>query len=135
MRTPSLSSFVSNDQTSISVHDDTLFSPNQLGEVTSITNEASSSSSPELGNQYHADDSRKPWGGTSSQILLATPQNYVLKDLNIILVVEQPLKSSGNTPLQSNDFWVGSGSISGFDMTLSLHELQVRRSIISYFVF
>ncbi|XP_055802836.1 uncharacterized protein LOC129872026 isoform X2 [Solanum dulcamara] len=125
MRTPSLSSFVSNDQTSISVHDDTLFSPNQLGEVTSITNEASSSSPPELGNQYHADDSRKPWGGTSSQILLATPQNYVLEDLNIILVVEQPLKSSGNTPLQSNDFWVGSGSISGFDMTLSLREIQI----------
>ncbi|KAM3252832.1 putative protein isoform X1 [Capsicum annuum] len=125
MRTPFLSSFVSNDQSSIIVHDDTLVAPNYLGEVSSITNEASSSSPPVLGNQYHADDLRKPWGGTSSQISLASPQNYVLKDLNVILVVEQPLKSSGSISLQSNDFWIGSGSISGFDMTLSLREIQI----------
>lgn len=125
MRTPFFSSFASNDQSSIILHDDTLVSPNHLGEVNSITNEASSSSPPELGNQHHADDSRKPWGGTSSDISVATPQYYVLKDLNVILVVEQPLESSGCTSLESNDFWVGSGSISGFDMTLSLREIQI----------
>ncbi|XP_060196085.1 uncharacterized protein LOC132625246 isoform X2 [Lycium barbarum] len=124
--TPFLSSFISNDQSSIIVHDDTLVAPNYLGEVNSITNEASSSSPPELGNQYHADDSRKPWrGGTSSQISLATPQNYVLKDLNANLMAEPPLKSSGSISLKSNDFWVGSGSISHFDMTLSLREIQI----------
>ncbi|MCD7448865.1 hypothetical protein HAX54_046959 [Datura stramonium] len=123
--TPSFSSFVPNDQSSIIVHDDMLVTPNHLSDLNSITNEASSSSPPELGNQCHAGDSRKHWGCTSSQISLATPQNYVLKDLNVILVVEQPLKSSGSIPLQSNDFWVGTGSISGFDMTLSLRELQI----------
>nr|XP_009789529.1 PREDICTED: uncharacterized protein LOC104237139 isoform X2 [Nicotiana sylvestris] len=125
-RTPFPSSSISDDQSSIIVHDDTLMAPNHLGEANSIMNEASSSSPPELGNQYHADGSSKPCrGGSNSQISLATPQNYILKDLNIILVAEQPLKSSGSIPLQSNDFWVGSGSISGFDMTLSLREIQI----------
>ncbi|KAL3346536.1 hypothetical protein AABB24_025135 [Solanum stoloniferum] len=126
LSTPFYSSLESNDQSSIIVHhDDSLVSPDHLSEVNSIMDEASSSSPPELGNQYHADGSRKPWGGTSSQISFATPQNYVLKDLNAILVVEQPLKSSGSTPLQSNDFWIGSGSIDGCDMTLSLREIQI----------
>ncbi|KAH0664621.1 hypothetical protein KY284_029552 [Solanum tuberosum] len=125
LSTPFYSSLESNDQSSIIVHDDSLVSPDHLSEVNSIMDEASSSSPPELGNQYHADGSRKPWGGTSSQISLATPQNYVLKDLNAILVVEQPLKSSGSTPLQSNDFWIGSGSIDGCDITLTLREIQI----------
>lgn len=135
MGTSFLSSLVPNDESSIIVHYDTLVSPDHSGEGNSITNEASSSSPPELGNQYHADDSRKPWGGTNSQVSLATAQNYVLKDLNVILVVEHHLKSSGSIPLQSNDFWVGSGSISGFDMTLSLREIQVRKCFISFFFF
>ncbi|XP_049346199.1 uncharacterized protein LOC125810757 isoform X2 [Solanum verrucosum] len=125
LSTPFYSSLESNDQSSIIVHDDSLVSPDHLSEVNSVMDEASSSSPPELGNRYHADGSRKPWGGTSSQISLATPQNYVLKDLNAILVVEQPLKSSGSTPLQSNDFWIGSGSIDGCDMTLTLREIQI----------
>lgn len=133
-RTPFPSSSISDDQSSIIVHDDTLIAPDHLGEANSIMNEASSSSPPELGNQYHADGSSKPCrGGSNSQISLATPQNYILKDLNIILVAEQPLKSSGSIPLQSNDFWVGSGSISGFDMTLSLREIQVRRNALFVF--
>lgn len=48
-------------------------------------------------------------------------QDHILKHLVASVSAEKPL----NSPLQLNDVWVGSGSVSGFDMAISLSELQV----------
>ncbi|XVF17781.1 hypothetical protein REPUB_Repub10bG0153200 [Reevesia pubescens] len=55
--------------------------------------------------------------------------DYILKHLTASLSVEK----AGVSPLGPERVWVGSGHISGFDMTISLSELQMILSMVSYF--
>ena len=52
-------------------------------------------------------------------------QDYILKHLTSSLSIEKAEVS----PLVPEQVWVGRGSVSGFDMTISLSELQVRNSL------
>ncbi|KAH0971337.1 hypothetical protein GBA52_023493 [Prunus armeniaca] len=56
-------------------------------------------------------------------------QNYILKHAGAVISVEKPLNDS----LCLNEVWVGSGSISCFDITISLSEIQMLLSMISSF--
>lgn len=56
-------------------------------------------------------------------------QNYILKQAGAVISVEKPLNDS----LCLNEVWVGSGSISCFDITISLSEIQVSKSIFLWF--
>ncbi|KAL5752815.1 hypothetical protein ACOSQ2_023322 [Xanthoceras sorbifolium] len=58
----------------------------------------------------------------ASDVFRLSHQNYILKHLGAFVSVEK---------LEKN--WVGSGSISGFDMTISLSELQMILSSVSSF--
>ncbi|RAL40781.1 hypothetical protein DM860_008479 [Cuscuta australis] len=88
--------------------------------------DASSSSSHVLQKEIIADDSEKSHtNNAGSQNLLASPQNYVLRDLSASLVVEQLVLRKRNGSQQLNYFWVGRGSLLGFDMTISLPEIQM----------
>lgn len=53
----------------------------------------------------------------------------ILKHLVVYVFAEKPL----NSQPQSNEVWVGSGSVSGSDMTISLFELLMILSVVSAF--
>lgn len=53
-------------------------------------------------------------------------QKYILKHLHASVSVEEPWKDH----LSNNHAWVGSGSISGFDITLSISEMKVSIAIV-----
>ncbi|KAG8384490.1 hypothetical protein BUALT_Bualt04G0123100 [Buddleja alternifolia] len=65
--------------------------------------------------------------------LYISPQNYVLKDLQCILEVEGPVIRDQISPAYSNSIWVGNGSISGFDMTISLSQIKMALSAFESF--
>ncbi|KAL3833397.1 hypothetical protein ACJIZ3_008133 [Penstemon smallii] len=54
-----------------------------------------------------------------------SPLNYILKDMQCCLEVEEPVTRAQINPACSNSIWVGNGSISGLDMTLSLSEIKM----------
>ena len=56
-------------------------------------------------------------------------QKYILEHLSAFISAQKPL----NGPLCLNQAWVGSGSISGFDITISLSVLEVSSSIVFFF--
>ncbi|XVE87220.1 hypothetical protein DITRI_Ditri18aG0098600 [Diplodiscus trichospermus] len=56
-------------------------------------------------------------------------QEYILKHLASSLSIEKARVS----PLDSEQAWVGIGTVSGFDMTISLSELQIILSMVSSF--
>ncbi|KAK6129038.1 hypothetical protein DH2020_037218 [Rehmannia glutinosa] len=57
--------------------------------------------------------------------LYISPQKYILTDLRCFLAVEGPVTKAQITPAYLNNIWVGSGSLSGFDMTISLYEIKM----------
>lgn len=61
----------------------------------------------------------------SSHVDITSRQKYILKDLQYFLAIERPVTRNCSNPPCSNDIWVGSGSISRFDVTISLHEINV----------
>lgn len=70
---------------------------------------------------------------TGSTSLHSSPQNYILKGLCAVIAVEWPIKRDGSDLLYLNQLWAGKGCISGFDMNLSLTELQVRNFMNAFF--
>lgn len=54
-------------------------------------------------------------------------QNYILKEFKSFLAAEWPVSGDQFCP---NKLWVGSGFISGFDLTISLTEIKVSNLII-----
>lgn len=52
--------------------------------------------------------------------------SHIVKHAGALMSVEMPLSD----PLFLNEVWVGSGSISGFDITISLSQIQVSKSIL-----
>ncbi|CAK9182115.1 unnamed protein product [Ilex paraguariensis] len=79
---------------------------------------ASCSSTSVSQKESHADNLK-------TQVLHLSPQNYILKELSAFVAVEQPMARDVISPMHINQAWVGSGSISGFDITVSLPEIQV----------
>ncbi|XP_051117331.1 uncharacterized protein LOC127242033 isoform X2 [Andrographis paniculata] len=57
--------------------------------------------------------------------LNASPQKYILKDLQCSIAVDGPVTRDQISRACSNQIWVGNGSILGFDMTLSLCEIKM----------
>ncbi|KAM1156496.1 hypothetical protein ACFX2B_026994 [Malus domestica] len=55
--------------------------------------------------------------------------SHIVKHAGALMSVEMPLSD----PLCLNEVWVGSGSISGFDITISLSQIQVLLSMMSSF--
>ncbi|CAK9151536.1 unnamed protein product [Ilex paraguariensis] len=79
---------------------------------------ASCSSTSVSQKESHADNLK-------TQVLHLSPQNYILKELSAFVAVEQPMARDVISPMHINQAWVGSGSISGFDITVSLPEIQM----------
>ncbi|KAK9285530.1 hypothetical protein L1049_024725 [Liquidambar formosana] len=101
------SDFVSGDSTVAFLHRDANWS---------VFDDASCSSGP---------ISQKEAFGNNcvSQLSRLSHQSYILKQLRAIISAEKSVPGSENSPLFLNHVWVGSGSVSGFDMTISLSEI------------
>ncbi|KAJ0726865.1 putative vacuolar protein sorting-associated protein [Helianthus annuus] len=67
---------------------------------------------------------------TSSSDSHQGSENYILKKLSCFLSAEEPVPRDTSDTLKSNEPWVGSGSISGFDVTVSLPEIQMMLSVV-----
>lgn len=78
-------------------------------------NEASCSSDPVPQNEVLVKN-------CESKVFHSSHQNQILKQLCASMAVEK----QDNVPLHLNQVWVGSGLVSGFDLTISLSEIQVR---------
>lgn len=65
----------------------------------------------------------------SSEAFCICHQNYILKHLGAFVSVVK----SKNNPLELKQAWGGSCYISGFDVTISLYELQMIMSMVSHF--
>ncbi|XP_031116040.1 uncharacterized protein LOC116019835 isoform X2 [Ipomoea triloba] len=121
----SLSSVTPNDPSSIYLHGDASVSSNYVNKVHSL-DDASSSSSHVPQKEYLPDGSGKScMNNIGSQNLHASPQNYVLRNLTASVVAERLAKRNWVSSQQTDYFWVGNGSLSGFDTTLSLPEIQM----------
>ncbi|KAI3452089.1 hypothetical protein Pfo_008754 [Paulownia fortunei] len=109
----SLSSFISKDSSPSLQHKDSIHPDlaDASGPSTSVSQRGShvgiSMSNPAPKNLY------------------ISPQKYILTDLRCFLAVEGPVTRGRISPAYSNNIWVGSGSISGFDMTISLYEIKM----------
>ncbi|CAA0840903.1 Protein of unknown function (DUF1162 [Striga hermonthica] len=62
-----------------------------------------------------------------------SPQKYILKDLRCSLAVEGTVTEDQTTLAYLNNIWVGSGSLSGLDMTISLYEIKMVLSAFESF--
>ncbi|XP_057499975.1 uncharacterized protein LOC130784197 isoform X3 [Actinidia eriantha] len=60
---------------------------------------------------------------SEARVLHLSRQNYILKQLGASIAVENPVQGEEVRPELLNQGWVGSGSITGFDMTISLPEI------------
>lgn len=56
-------------------------------------------------------------------------QRYILKRLRAFILVQKSMPETENVPLHLYPVWVGNGSVSGFDMIISLSEIQVSNVI------
>ncbi|KAL8200609.1 hypothetical protein R6Q57_011948 [Mikania cordata] len=56
-------------------------------------------------------------------------ENYILKKLSCFISAEEPVSQDSPDTLKANQPWVGSGSVSGFDVIVSLPEIQMLLSI------
>ncbi|KAI3813329.1 hypothetical protein L1987_18049 [Smallanthus sonchifolius] len=56
-------------------------------------------------------------------------EKYILKKLSCFISAEEPVPQDPSDTLKSNQPWVGSGSISGFEVTVSLPEIQMLLSV------
>ncbi|XP_030975282.1 uncharacterized protein LOC115995020 isoform X4 [Quercus lobata] len=109
----------------------------RFSSVTSINMSCSASGAPAKGLQHrnviHLDNeascSRDTIENCASEEFCLSHQNCILKQLGASVAVEKP----ENVPLHQNQAWLGRGSVSGFDVTISLSEIQMILSTISTF--
>lgn len=90
----------------------------QMDGVQLPVDDASSSSTSISQKEPYVDNS-------VSELLNISPQNYILKQLGASIEVEKYLLQDRIATLHRNQCWTGSGSLSGFDMIISLPEIQV----------
>lgn len=122
---PHFSSILHNDSSFSSVHGDRSVTVDHRDLIEPVVDDSSSKSDPQ--NKLYADRVKDSFeNGAGSKNLNSSPQNYILKELCASIVVECAAARYGTDPLCSNKVWVGNGSISGFDMTVSLTEIQVK---------
>lgn len=80
-----------------------------------LVNEASCSNDPVSQNEFLVKN-------CASKVFRSSHQTHILKQLHASIAVER----QDNVPFHLNQGWVGSGLVSGFDMTISLSEIRVR---------
>ncbi|XP_023730135.1 uncharacterized protein LOC111877860 isoform X2 [Lactuca sativa] len=85
-------------------------------DIHSVANDASSSTS----------DSRIELSSEDSH---QDSENYILRQLTCFIAAEEPVSRDSPDTSKSTQPWVGSGSISGFDVTISLSEIQMLLSV------
>lgn len=89
----------------------------QMRGIHSALNEAGSSGHSISLIESHTD-------ATRSKVASLSPQNCILKHLSASLAFEKFMPQD-----ISKQYWVGGGSLSGFEMTISLQEIQVSNLI------
>jgi hypothetical protein len=110
---PHFSSVTSNDMVSCSVSGDPAEGFQHRNEI-HLVNEASCSRDPVPQKEFSVEN-------CASEGMHLSDHNCILEQLGASMAVEKP----EDGPLHLNQVWVGSGSVSGFDMTISLSEIQV----------
>lgn len=108
------SSLMPSNSSSQSVHEDPTLAFQLADGIHSALNDASCSS-PRWQKEPVVDDS-------VSGALHLSRQSYILKQLSASIAVEKPVQGESRL---LNEVWVGTGSITGFDMTISLPEVKV----------
>lgn len=59
-------------------------------------------------------------------------RRYILTRLRAFILLQKSMLETENVPLHINPVWIGNGSVSGFDMIISLSEIQVSNVIDSW---
>ncbi|KAL7193185.1 hypothetical protein ACSBR2_024904 [Camellia fascicularis] len=106
-----------------SVHGDPTVAFQHTDGIHSVLDDASCSSP-------RATRKESPVDNSVSGVLHLSRQNYILKQLSASIAVEKPVLGEGVRPQLLNQIWLGSGSITGFDMTISLPEIQMLLSTV-----
>lgn len=109
---PHFSSVTSKGLSSHLASGDSLSRFQNSGELSSV-NDASSSRDSRLKKNYNY--------RSVSEVLHLRRQNHIMKDLRVLISLERPQNGS----LHLYRCWFGSCSLLGFDVTLSLSEIQV----------
>lgn len=105
--------------------------------VTSINMSCSASGAPAKVFQHRnviqldneASCSRDTVENCASEKFCLSHQKCILEQLGAFVEVEKP----ENDPLHQNQVWLGHGSVSGFDVKISLSEIQVRNALFPPF--
>ncbi|KAL7101240.1 hypothetical protein ACP275_08G043400 [Erythranthe tilingii] len=121
----SFSSFISKDSSPSLQHKDS-----DHPDLADLADASSSSTSVSQRGGSHVGISMRNPG---QKDLYISAQRYILKDLRCFLAVEGPVTRDRITPTYSNNIWIGTGSISGFDVTISLCEIKMVLSAFGSF--
>ncbi|KAE9466916.1 hypothetical protein C3L33_01182, partial [Rhododendron williamsianum] len=117
---PHFSSLMLSDSSSQSLHGDPTLAFELTDGIHSALNDASCSS-PCFRQKEPVVD------GSVSGVLDLSRQSYILKQLSASIAVEKPVQGESQV---LNEVWVGTGSITGFDMTISLPEVKMLSSTV-----
>ncbi|KAL6993675.1 hypothetical protein U1Q18_011787 [Sarracenia purpurea var. burkii] len=115
---PHFSPLVSSNSSSQSLHGDPTVAFQHIDGVHLVREDESCSSPRVSGKEPVVDNS-------VSGVLHLSRQKYILKQLGASIAVEKPVQGEGIRPQLLDPVWVGSGCITGFDMTFSLSEIQM----------
>ncbi|XP_059458026.1 uncharacterized protein LOC132187653 isoform X3 [Corylus avellana] len=118
---PHFSSVTSNDTISCSVSGDPAAGFQHRNGI-HLVNEASCSRDPVSPEEFSVKN-------CAFEGMHLSHKNHILKRLGAFMEIEKPKDG----PLHLNQVWLGSGSVSNFDMTISLSEIQMILSIVSSF--
>lgn len=121
---PHFSSLMPSDSSSQSLHGDPTLAFELTDGIHSALNDASCSS-PCFRQKEPVVD------GSVSGVLDLSRQSYILKQLSASIAVEKPVQGESQV---LNEVWVGTGSITGFDMTISLPEVKVSPILMLYVI-
>jgi hypothetical protein len=86
-----------------------------------LVNEASCSMDPVSQKEFSVKN-------RASEGMHLSHKNCILERLGAVMAMENP----EDDPLHLNQVWLGNGSVSGFDMTISLSEIQVSGGFSSF---
>ncbi|XP_057976276.1 uncharacterized protein LOC131163647 isoform X2 [Malania oleifera] len=120
-QSPHFSSVKTIDLSSHVVSGDPITACHQVDSFHSVADHASCSSDPA--------SRRESSMNFASGAYRLSHQNYILKQLKAFISIENSVPGEEYGPVCSNQVWVGSGSVSGFDVILSLSEVQMILSI------
>ena len=116
---PHFSSVTSDDTISCSVSGDPAAGFQHRNGI-HLVNEASCSRDPVSPKEFSVKN-------CASEGMHLSHKNHILERLVAFMAMEKP----EDDPLHLNQVWLGSGSVSNFDMTISLSEIQVSSAKVS----